>query len=408
MRLVHVPANQPKSKGKPFYLKRRVWFLVLASLLVATNYLRPLPPAQVEVSLPELPAPVPVELNWPEFGQAALVADGYGELGTSGSITPLATASIAKVITALCVLEKHPIPAGSQGESIQFSSQDVLLYREQISQNGSRLPVYDGQRMSQYEALQAVMVPSANNIADSLAIWAFGSLDSYAKYANSYLLRHGLVNTRVGTDASGLDPSTRSTAEDLARLGLIATKNRTLMEIAGQKFVSFSYGGDYDNYNRALGTHGITGLKTGNNDENPGALLFTAVSPSGPSIKTLSGAVMGASDLSTAIAAAQRLVESASDDFEQIVYVEKGDIVGELRTAWGEKSMLVAERDMILDRWRARPITTKVVQTAGDGTSNSSIARVEAFSDTSRATSGIQSKTNVNGPSAWWRLTHIR
>ena len=112
--------------------------------------------------------------------------------------------------------------------------------------------------------------------------------------------------------------------------------------------------------------------------------------------------------MSTAIAAAQRLVESASDDFEQIVYVEKGDIVGELRTAWGEKSMLVAERDMILDRWRARPITTKVVQTAGDGTSNSSIARVEAFSDTSRATSGIQSKTNVNGPSAWWRLTHIR
>ncbi|QQS18315.1 hypothetical protein IPL68_06900 [Candidatus Saccharibacteria bacterium] len=52
----------------------------------------------------------------------------------------------------------------------------------------------------------------------------FGDHATYAAYANNYLERNGLIHTRVGNDASGYDPSTVSTAEDLARLGILARK----------------------------------------------------------------------------------------------------------------------------------------------------------------------------------------
>lgn len=372
------------------------------------NYFRPLPAGQLQLSLPVLPEPASVQVAWPSFGQAALAAQGYGELGTHGANTPLATASIAKVITALCVLEKHPIAEGTEGGTITIGRADRLFYEEQITLNGSRLPVFEGQKMSQYEALQALMVPSANNIADTLAVWAFGNHAAYAEYANSYLARHGLVMTRVGTDASGLDATTRSTAEDLAKLGLIAAKNETLMEIAGQQEVEFSYGGTYDNYNSALGTHGITGLKTGNNDENPGALLFTAQVPVGSESVEVSGAVMGADDLQEAIRASQTVVANLADSFEQVRYVQRGATVGTFTTEWGTKSTVRAERDIEITRWKAREIERKVTSHPTAGDTKATVGELQISSDSSRATTSLVLASGAGAPSWWWRVSNIR
>jgi D-alanyl-D-alanine carboxypeptidase (penicillin-binding protein 5/6) len=41
-----------------------------------------------------------------------------------------------------------------------------------------------GEELSEYQALQALLLPSANNIAETLARWAFGSIDAYNAYAN--------------------------------------------------------------------------------------------------------------------------------------------------------------------------------------------------------------------------------
>jgi hypothetical protein len=73
------------------------------------------------------------------------------------------------------------------------------------------------------------------------------------------------------------------------------------MDIARQDSASFGESGVYTNYNTALGKHGINGLKTGNNNQNPGALLFTADVQTGSHTLELSGSVMAAESLAGAI-----------------------------------------------------------------------------------------------------------
>src|SRR3982751_4122345 len=56
-----------------------------------------------------------VALDWPDYGESAIGAAGYGVLATSGSQKALPTASIAKVMTALAVLRQRPLPLNQQG-----------------------------------------------------------------------------------------------------------------------------------------------------------------------------------------------------------------------------------------------------------------------------------------------------
>ena len=401
---------QPVRKQK--IKRRKSMLLPFAGIFLlcfgAVIYFRPLPSAKLQLSLAPVPPPQTISLDWPTFGQAALGSEQYGEIGTSGNNTPIATASIAKVITALCVLEKKPIPAGEKGAVLTIQQIDVDNYQQQIAQNGSRLAVYQGENMTEYEALQALMVPSANNIADTLAVWAFGSMENYAAYANAYLARHGLVSTKVGKDASGLDPSTRSSAEDLMRLGLLALKNPTLMEIAGQKEVTFTYGGTFTNYNTALGTYGITGLKTGNNDENPGALLFTASVSTGHQPVQISGAVLGGDSLPQAITAAESLAASIPQNFEVVQLVQKNKKVGTLKTAWGTSTDVFTRQGATITRWRSHSIRSKVTPYETSGTTAGAVGKMDASTAGGRVTTEFATQQPAPAPSAWWRLTHIR
>ncbi|HYH74453.1 MAG TPA: hypothetical protein VD735_00670, partial [Candidatus Saccharimonadales bacterium] len=74
------------------------------------NYLRPLPhsAASVVSITSEVEA---MNVQWPS-SSAALGARGFGPLAVSGSQSPRPTASIAKIITALAVLEKQPLAKG--------------------------------------------------------------------------------------------------------------------------------------------------------------------------------------------------------------------------------------------------------------------------------------------------------
>src|SRR5690606_10140017 len=112
------------------------------------------------------------------------------------------TASMAKVITALAILEKQPLEAGQAGPTYTLTSHDVAVYHMYAAKNGSVLPVHEGMQLTQYQALQAMLLPSANNIADMMVERVFGSEDAYLEYAHDMLRRMGLSRTVVA-DASG-------------------------------------------------------------------------------------------------------------------------------------------------------------------------------------------------------------
>ncbi len=342
-------------------------------------------------------------ISWPQDGQAAAAGNGYGLLGTSGNQKPLATASITKVITALCVLQKQPLELNQSGPTYTVSSKDVDIYDSYVSQNGSVAAVTQGEQLTEYQAIEALMIPSANNVADSLVRWVFGSQGAYKTYATTFLRQHGMNQTEIGTDASGFDPSTTSTASDLTTLGLLALKNPVLMQIAGKSSATLPIVGTVTNYNAVLGTNGITGLKTGNNDADPGAFLFTARSTVAGKAVDVTGAVMGATDLGTALQESTQLVASLQNDFEQATVVQAGDSVGTLSTAWGQHASLVAARTVQLVRWKATPIDS--THSVNPKLRSGVVGTIKASAGEAQSSSDIRLSHSIAGPSFWWRLT---
>src|SRR6266498_3806894 len=71
--------------------------------------------------------------NWPGTPAAAAVGvKGAGVLAKTGDTQPRPIASVAKLITALAVLEKHPLKPGEAGPGINITEHDEQLYRDYI------------------------------------------------------------------------------------------------------------------------------------------------------------------------------------------------------------------------------------------------------------------------------------
>ncbi|RVW07404.1 D-alanyl-D-alanine carboxypeptidase [Prescottella agglutinans] len=206
------------------------------------------------------------------------VDDPNGEIRVGGAREqrPRPTASTAKLITALTVLERRPLAPGEDGPVLTMTGADTDLYSSYAGRGGSAVAVGDGQELSEYEMLVGMLLPSANNLADSLAVWAFGSLSEYRTAANELVRALGMTSTTVGTDASGFSPTTTSTARDLTLLAAAAVRNPVIAEIVAQEEAVLSGVGVVRNTNRLLGRQGVVGLKTGTTGEAGGVFLFAA------------------------------------------------------------------------------------------------------------------------------------
>ncbi|HSX05519.1 MAG TPA: hypothetical protein VLF69_03580 [Candidatus Saccharimonadales bacterium] len=401
MHVIHPATYRPRSQRKH---RHKAWWLlpVLVITAAAANYLRPLPVPTATVTIPGLGTTGTPIIVWPAGLQAAIGAPNYQVLATSGAQTPIATASIAKVITALCVLQKLPLAADENGPIYTISASDVSIYNNYAAENGSVVPVVLGEQLTERQALEALMIPSANNIADSLVRWVFGSQAEYKLYAAGFLTAHGLAQTTIGSDASGFDPSTTSTASDLTKLGLLALQSPALLGIAGQKSTILPVAGRVQNYDTILGVNGITGLKTGNSDADTGAFLFTASLPVGNKTVQATGAVLGASSLQSALLASTQLAASMQQSFEQITIARTGTTVGAIHTAWGESEPITTTAPLQLIRWKdtAFSETHTLQPTLQTGT----IGSLQVNAPGTHARTNLQLQHTVPGPSFWWRL----
>ncbi len=386
---------------------------IIVILAVYTGYalLRTLPAPTVTIQPPVTPALVRVNTPWPASSpneQAAFGADGYGLLTNHGPETPAPTASVAKVITALAVLDKKPITPGSSGPTIQLTASDKAIYDRYVSIDGSVVPVSAGQTMTEYEALQALMLPSANNIADSLALWAFGSMDAYNAYANTYVKKLGLKQTTV-TDASGFAPTTVSTASDLVRLGDAALDNPILKDIVSQRSADTVDFGRIYNVNALLGQSGVSGIKTGNTDEAGGCFLGAATIKVGDQTLTVITAVMKAPSLAQALRDTLPLVQSGPSQFQSVHVVTEGQKLGVVRTAWGGESTVSASRTVAVTAWSGTTISPKVTQqsVSKHPRAGGTVGTVSVEFNGSTKSSDLILSSDVPAASPWWRLTHL-
>ena len=192
-----------------------------------------------------------------------------------GATRPVPIASVAKLMTAYVILQRPPAARGGSGPDITVEPSEAAAYPAQAADGDSLVAVAAGERLTERQALEALLLPSADNIAWILARWDAGGQAAFAARMNAAARGLGMTGTRY-TDPSGLDPSTVSTAADQVRLGLAAMRVPALAAITAMPAAFVPVAGMVRNTNTLLGQDGIVGLKTGSTRAAGGCLLAAA------------------------------------------------------------------------------------------------------------------------------------
>ncbi len=395
------------------YVRRRIVVGSAAALVLATGVylpvtlLAPVPLASSVVVGVEPPPPETPVLTFPPYGASGLGAVGFeGVLASAGTPDALPIASITKVVTALVVLDAHPLAPGELGPAVTMGVQDEQFYAEQVAQDGIVASVTAGQTVTERHMLDLALMASANNYAQSVAAWAFGSEAAYVDAARAWLDRNGLTSTTI-TDATGIQPTNTSTVSDLIELGKLALASPVVAEIVATSQVEVPGVGTVANRNLLLGIDGVDGIKTGTLDESGACLLFSADHVVDGQPITLVGVVLGGPDHPTIAEAIRGILAEADRGFRRIDLAAVGDVLARYDSVWGDQASAVAAEEASVVTWSATPVTAEVTVDP--------VRLAEAGAEVGRVTFTVGSRTvivplvldaTIDDPGPWWRLSH--
>jgi D-alanyl-D-alanine carboxypeptidase (penicillin-binding protein 5/6) len=314
-------------------------------------------------------------------------------------------ASITKVVTALVVLEAKPLAAGEQGPTITFTQRDVGYLQDVIARNGSWQPVQAGWRTTERAAIETMLIPSANNYAESLAVWAYGSVPRFLTAARAYHAAHDLHDTTLA-DTNGLSSQDRSTPSDLVALGKLALADPVIAATVRKSTADEPNVGELENTNLLLGDDGVNGIKTGTY-ETGANLLFSAKVRVGTRTVQLVGVILGAKDHPTLDARVPALLRSTAKGLHDLPLATKGQAFGTYRTSWGGVGKAVAARDVTRLVWGSATVRREAqVRPITGGRKGEPVGSVRYEVDGRTVTVPLVLDRDVLAAPMWWRLTH--
>jgi serine-type D-Ala-D-Ala carboxypeptidase (penicillin-binding protein 5/6) len=224
-------------------------------------------------------APVPgaaPAIPWPSSGQAAVAVPSAGLLETSGAESPVSVASLTKMMTAYLTLEQHPLTATSQGPDIELTAADQQDYEEDTVSDASSVYVQAGEVLTERQLLTAMIVRSANNLADTFGRYDAGSIPAFVSEMNSEAQTLGMSSTHY-VDTNGLDAGSVSTARDQLVLAETALQLPSFESIVDNSAVTLPYVGTLPNYVTAVGSDGVIGVKSGFTDAAGPCVVLAAM-----------------------------------------------------------------------------------------------------------------------------------
>lgn len=229
-------------------------------------------------------------------------------VGGAQADIPVPTASTTKIMTAYVLLTQHPFPLT---RSVTVTRGQVAFTKELERQNDWVLPVKAGQRYTDQELLQALLLRSYDNVAVFLANQAPGGEAGLVRLMNKTALALGLHHAHFA-DVSGVSPNDRVSPQDMTRLTTLALAVPGFSSIVAQASVTLPYHGTLKNIDSLLFENpDVTGVKTGWTPRAGYTLVFSAQTTMGGQIVQVVGTLDGDPNWTVTYQDASQLIDGA-------------------------------------------------------------------------------------------------
>jgi serine-type D-Ala-D-Ala carboxypeptidase (penicillin-binding protein 5/6) len=255
----------------------------------------------------------------------------------------LPIASLTKLMTALLVLEGE----GGDLDRIVVVDPDAVFGRRDYGA-GSTLGLRPGERISVRGLLAGLLLGSANDAAEALAIERSGSVSAFVRDMDARAKKLGMTQTHFASP-HGLDDGGYSSAADLLTLLRATLRFRTFRELVARPFVTIvSASGPrrrIQNRNVMLWLYrGATGVKTGFTT-GAGFCLITTARRGG---RELAAIALGGRDEVFSDAAA--LLNHGFAAYELRTLIEAGEPLGSMRVRGGDVPVVAGQEFAALVR----------------------------------------------------------
>ena len=373
---------------------------------------RPVPAPMLALTVPDVvtaPGTAPA-LPWPAQGESAVSVPEAGFLQASGPETPVPVASLTKVMTAYLVLRDHPLGPSASGPSITMTAADQLDAAADARANATSIPVVAGASFSERQLLDALLVHSANDVADALARWDSGNASSFVAKMNATAHALGMNGTRY-VDPSGIDAADVSTAADQLRLADVAMSIPTFATVVAQPAVNIPGAGLLSNYVPAVGIDGVVGVKSGFTQAAMGCVVLAAERQvAGRQVlvlAALTGQQGGADPIRVADKSAIALVDTVATGLSEQTLVPATTTVGSVTVPWNRHKASVTTTSAVDALvWPGTRWSTSLRPSAVNGTvpAGDRVATLIVSDGIRRFAVPLVTTSGLPGPSMRWRL----
>ncbi|MFG1809055.1 D-alanyl-D-alanine carboxypeptidase family protein [Streptomyces sp. NPDC049040] len=399
----------------------KIWtplVVLLAVVFVIVQVVRPLPATSLQLtsasSYAFTGAPLPQSMPWPAEGQSVAEVEGLGSLGVHGAQNPVPIASLTKVMTAYVVLRDHPLTGKQNGPLIAVDQQAA---DESASADESTAHVTAGQKFTERQMLQLLLVPSGNNIARLLARWDSGTQEAFVVKMTAAAKSLGMAQTRY-TGASGFEETTVSTAVDQLKLAREVMKNEVFRSVVSLPNVVVPGVGRIFNNNNDLVKPGVVGIKTGSSTPAGGALMWAANKKAAGKQQLILGVVLQQhggttvnDSLQTALDRSQQLIDSVQGGLTSATVVKKGEVIGEIHDGLGGSTPVVAAADLTSAGWPGLRSTITLTPQAGglphSAKAGAVVGTLTIGTGSARASVPAVLQSDLSSPSFTSKLTHF-
>ena len=270
-------------------MKKNFFRKALLTITFMSIVLSPIKSLANELSYMEQNLLLPVKSNsvenWPVgpavncYSAVLMDADTGVILYEKNAHEQMYPASTTKLMTSLLAMEKD---GANLNDLVEFSYDAVMS----IPRDASNMGIDPGEKMTLEECLYGILVVSANEVANAVAEYVSGDIDSFVKLMNDRARELGCTDTHFNNAHGYTDPNHYTSAYDLALMARAFFKNELLSKICRTPTYHW-YATEYQPDDFILGStnyffrgtkscDGLVGSKTGYTDESRNTLVSCA------------------------------------------------------------------------------------------------------------------------------------